>query len=497
MGGFKEYDQYDGLGLAELIRKKEVSAGELVEEAIGRIERLNPKLNAVVTPMFDLGRQAVRESLPEGPFTGVPFLLKDLLSAYAGVPFTMGCKALKAYTPDRDCELVTRYKRAGLVTLGKTNTPEFGLTGYTEPELHGPTRNPWNTGHTPGGSSGGSAAAVASGMAPLASGGDGGGSIRIPAACCGLFGLKPTRGRTPTGPDVGAVWQGAAVEHVLTRTVRDSAAMLDAIQGADPGAPYVVPPPERPYLEEMEKSPGRLKIAFNTVSPIGTEVHPECVKAVEDAAKALEKLGHRVEESRPEIDGKALANSYMALYFGEVAADIEVVEAIMGRKARPSDVEPTTWTLGLLGRTYSAGYFVKAMREWGVAARAMGRFHQNYDLYMTPTLAFPPSKIGELLPKPWELLASKVVNALGLGRLLKMSGMIDKMAIENLEKTPFTQLANFTGQPAISLPLHWTPDGLPCGVQFIAPFGDEAALFRLSAQMEKEKPWFEKRPPLV
>ncbi len=497
MGGFKEYDRYDGLGLAELIRKKEVSADEMVEEAIGRIERLNPNLNAVITPMFDLGRQAVRESLPDGPFTGVPFLLKDLLSAYAGVPFTWGCKALKNYIPDRDGELVTRYKRAGLVTLGKTNTPEFGLTGYTEPELHGPTRNPWNTGHTPGGSSGGSAAAVASGMTPLASGGDGGGSIRIPAACCGLFGLKPTRGRVPTGPEVGAIWQGAAVEHVLTRTVRDSAAMLDAIQGGDPGAPYVIAPPGRPYSEEIEQDPGRLKIAFNTRSPIGTEVHPECVKAVEEAAGMLEKLGHRVEEARPEIDGIALANSYMALYFGEVAADIEAIEAITGRKAGPADVEPTTWTLGLLGRTYSAGYFVKAMREWGVASRVMGRFHQKYDLYITPTLAFPPSKIGELLPKPWELAASKVVNALGLGSILKMSGMIDKMAIENLEKTPFTQLANFTGQPAVSLPLHWTPDGLPCGVQFIAPFGDEAALFRLSAQIEKEKPWFDKRPPVV
>ncbi len=497
MGGFKEYDKYDGLGLAELIRNKEVSADEVVEEAILRIERLNPKLNAVITPMFDLGRQAMKEPLPDGPFAGVPFLLKDLLSAYAGVPFTWGCKALKNYIPDHDGELVTRYKRAGLVILGKTNTPEFGLTGYTEPELHGPTRNPWNTDHTPGGSSGGSAAAVASGMTPLASGGDGGGSIRIPAACCGLFGLKPTRGRVPTGPDVGAVWQGAAVEHVITRSVRDSAAMLDAIQGADPGAPYVIPPPERPYMEEIEKSPENLKIAFNTVSPIGTEVHPECVKAVEEAAGMLEKLGHRVEEAAPDVDGKALADSYMALYFGEVAADIEEVEAITGAKVTSADVESNTWFLGCLGRTYSAGYFVKAMREWGGAARAMGRFHRKYDLYMTPTLGFPPSKIGELLPTSSEVFSSKMVSALGMGKLPWVFRLINKMFIQNLGKTPFTQLANFTGQPAISLPLHWTPDGLPCGVQFIAPFGDEAALFRLSAQVEKEKPWFQKRPAMA
>ncbi|MCP4694773.1 MAG: amidase [Desulfobacterales bacterium] len=497
MSGFKEYDQYDGLGLAELIRKKEMSAEEVMEEAIRRIERFNPKLNAVITPMFDIGRQTVRESMPDGPFTGVPFLLKDLISAYAGVPLTSGCKALKSYTPEHDSELVTRYKKSGVATLGKTNTPEFGLLGCTEPELHGPTRNPWNTDHTPGGSSGGSAAAVASGMTPLASGGDGGGSIRIPAACCGLFGLKPTRGRVPTGPDVGALWQGAAVEHVLTRSVRDSAAMLDAIQGADAGAPYVITPPERPYTEEIQRSPGPLKIAFSAVSPLETEVHPECVKAVEDAAKLMEKLGCDVEEARPDIDGKSLAGSYMALYFGEVATEIEELETIIGRKARPSDVEPATWTVGLLGRTYSAGYFVKNMRKWGVASRVMGRFLQKYDLYMTPTLAFPPSKIGELAPKPAELLASRVVNALGLGRVLKASGLVDKMAIDNLIKTPFTQLANLTGQPAISLPLHWTPDGLPCGVQFIAPFGDEAALFRISALLEKEKPWFHKRPPMI
>ncbi|MCP4749981.1 MAG: amidase [Proteobacteria bacterium] len=495
MSGFKEYDNYDGLGLAELVAKKEVSALELCEEAIERIERSNPKLNAVVTPMFDHARRSIRENPPQGPFAGVPFLLKDLLVAYAGVPLTMGCKGLRDYIPDRDSELVSRFKKAGLVILGKTNCPEFGLMGVTEPELHGPTRNPWNTEHTPGGSSGGSAAAVAGGMVPLASGGDGGGSIRIPSSHCGLFGLKPTRGRIPTGPETGELWQGAAIEHVLCRSVRDSAAMLDAVQGADVGAPYLIQPPERSYLEETERIPEKLKIAFNTISPVDTPVDPECEKAVEDTVKLLESLGHTVEEARPEVDGKALANSYMTLYFGEVAADIDEMEAKLGRKAGQGDVETLTWTLGLLGRTFSAGHFVKAMRQWGTASRIMGEFHTTYDLYLTPTVAAPPVRIGELEPKPAERVMMKLVNTLKLGGLLKASGMTDKLAVESLSKTPFTQLANFTGQPAMSVPLHWTPDGLPIGVQFFGRFGDEATLFRLAAQLENEKPWKNKRPP--
>ena len=494
MSGFSEYDKYDGLGLADLVRKKEISAAEICEEAIVRIERINPQLNAVIT--YDLAREMVAKPLPEGHFTGVPFLLKDLLGDLAGVRQTRGSKAFKDYVTKEDNELVKRYKQAGLVILGKTNCPEFGLLGVTEPELHGATRNPWNLDHTPGGSSGGSAAAVTSGMVPLASGGDGGGSIRIPSSCCGVFGLKVTRGRNPTGPLHGAIWQGAVVEHVISRSVRDSAAVLDASQGADVGAPYVICPPQRPYLEEVEQDPGRLKIAFNAQSPIDTPVHPECVKAVEHTARLLEKLGHHVEEARPDIDGVVLAKSYMTMYFGEMAADIEELESVLGRKAAPSDVENLTWTLGLLGRTYSAGYFVKMVRQWDVAARAMGRFHQNYDVYLTPTTAHPPVRIGELKPKPAEIALMKIVNTLGLGGLLKLSGITDKLAIESLSKTPFTQLSNFTGQPAMSVPLYWTADGLPCGSQFIAPFGDEATLFRLAAQLEKEQPWFDKRPPV-
>ncbi len=499
MGAFKEYDTYDGLGMAELVRKKDISPAELCEEAIGRIERLNPALNAVINPMFDLGRKDIENGLPDGPFSGVPFLLKDLVAAYAGVPMTGGSRAYRNYVPDEDCELVTRFKKAGVVIMGKTNCPEWGLLGITEPELFGPTRNPWNTDHTPGGSSGGSAAAVAGGMVPIASGGDGGGSIRIPSSCCALFGLKPTRGRNPTGPEHGAIWQGAVVEHIITRSVRDSAAMLDATCGTDVGAPYIIPVPERPYREEIEKEPGPLKIAFNTRSPVETEVHPECVQAVEETARLLEGLGHTVVEDRPAIDGKALATSYFTMYMGEIAADIEELEPILGRKAKKSDVEALTWIFNLLGRAYSAGYFVEQLRQWGMASRAMGRFHEQYDLYLTPTTASPPVRVGELQPKPAERALLGVVNALGGlgGKLLKLSGVMETIAVESLAKTPFTQLANFTGQPAMSVPLHWTAEGLPCGVQFIGRFGDEATLFRLAAQLEQAQPWFDKRPPVV
>jgi len=489
MSEFKEYLTYDGLGLAELIQKKEISASELCEAAILRIEKLNPEINAVVTPMFDLARKSVNSTLPENSFSGVPFLLKDLLAAYAGVPLTNGSKAYKNYIPEQDSELVKRFKSAGLVTLGKTNCPEFGLLGYTEPELHGATRNPWNTDHTPGGSSGGSAAAVSSGMVPMASAGDGGGSIRIPASCCGLFGIKPSRGRNPTGPDYGQIWQGAVAEHIVSRSVRDSAAMLDITQGTDVGAPYIIPPPEKTYLEMLEMTPAPLRIAFSTKSPVEMEVDGECIEAVAKTAKMLEQLGHHVEEATPEIDGISLAKSYMTLYFGEIAADIEQMKTVLGRKTKRTDVESLTWMLGLMGRTYSAGHFVSAMREWDKAARIMGQFHQNYDLYLTPTMAAPPVKIGELKPKPAEQALLGFVNRFGLGRLMKASGIIDQLSIESLSKTPFTQLANFTGQPAMSLPLHVTRSGLPCGVQFIGRFGEEDTLFQLASQLEKEMPW--------
>ncbi len=493
---FKEYDQYDGLGLADLIRSGALPVQEVVETAIQRIETLNPAINAVICPMFDEGRRSIDRGLPDGPFKGVPFLLKDLLAAYAGFPMASGCRALKQYVPDFDSELVRRYKKTGVVTLGKTNTPEFGLMAYTEPEVFGPTRNPWNTSHISGGSSGGSAAAVASGMVPLATGGDGGGSIRIPSSCCGLFGLKPTRGRTPNGPQEGEYWQGAAVQHVITRSVRDSAAMLDLTLGADPGAPFDIPPPPEPYLAAIEKPPRRLKIAYNTRSPIGSEVHSLCTDAVMETARLLEKLGHEPIGAQPAIDGDVYAQSYAIMNFGEVAADLEELETRLGRRPVPSDVETITWTAGLLGRTFSAGDFARCLRQWGRLGRIMGQFFHQYDLYLTPTLACSPPALGALQPKPQEQRAMKVVNALRAGRLLKISGIVEKLARDNISFTPFTMLANMTGLPAMSVPLHWTAEGLPLGVQFFAPFGDETTLLQLAAQLEQVCPWSDKRPPL-
>jgi amidase len=494
---FSEYDRYDALGLAELVRSKQVTPAELCEAALERIETLNPRFNAVVTPMFDLGRAAAAGPLPAGPFAGVPFLIKDLHYAYLGVPLSSGCRALKDFVPDHDDEMVARIKGTGAVILGKTNTPEFGLMAVTEPELFGPCRNPWDPDRTPGGSSGGAAAAVAAGMVPMAAGGDGGGSIRIPAGYCGLFGLKPSRGRNPTGPDCGSVWQGAVQNHVLSRSVRDSAAMLDATQGADVGAPYEIRPPESPYSEAVSVEPPPLKIAYSADSPLATPVHPDCVRAVEDAARLLEALGHRVVAVRPEIDGLTLAKSYLTMYLGEVAANIDALQAVLKRRARPGDVEFTTFTLGLLGRSLSSGEFVSALRQWDLAAREMGRFFRRFDLYLTPTTAQPPALVGELIPGGLQALVLKAVNALGLGWLLKRTGLVDRLAVESLARTPFTQLANLCGLPAMSVPLHWTAGGTPLGVQFIAPFGDEVVLFRLAGQLEQASPWFQRRPPLV
>ena len=492
-----EYDQLDGLAMAALVRTGQLTPADLCAAAIARAEAVNPKLNAVVYPLYEQARRRAAAGLPAGPFGGVPFLLKDFGAQYTGAPHTSGSRALRNFVPTEDAELVCRWQAAGLNIRGKTNTPEFALMGVTEPALHGPTRNPWHLGHTPGGSSGGAAAAVAAGIAPVAGAGDGGGSIRIPAACCGLFGLKPSRGRVPTGPEQGEKWQGAAVEHVLSRSVRDSAALLDATQGPDVGAPYFLPNPARPYLEEASRAPGRLRVCFSLGHPLGSTLHPECATAVREAARLLESLGHDVAEVPLPFDGRAVAPAFLMLYFGETGASIAALAKVLGRPARPRDVEPTTWLLSLLGRTYTAADFAAARHTWNDSARRMGRFHQTYDLLLTPTLATPPVRIGELQPKPLEQTLLKVVNTFGLGGLIRRSGIVEKLAEQSLEKTPYTQVANLTGQPAMSVPLHWTSDGLPCGVQFIASLGAEDVLFRLAGQLEQAQPWFDKRPVLV
>lgn len=493
MSKFKEYDGYDGMGLAELVRKGDVSSEELCEEAISRAEKHNPRVNAINLPMYEMGLETAKNGVADGPFKGVPFLVKDLGLHVAGVPLSNGSAALKDFIPTKDDNLVKRYRKAGLVIFGKTNTPEFGLMGVTEPEAFGATRNPWNLNHTSGGSSGGASAAVAAGITPIASASDGGGSIRIPASACGLFGLKPTRGRVPLGPSRGEGWDGAAVSHVITRSVRDSAAMLDAVSGTDAGAPYSIAHPEGTFLEAMGEKPRTLKIAFCTRSPLGTDVDAECAAAVTETAALLEEMGHHVVEAEPDVDGLALAKAYLTMYFGHVAADLRWIKEHRGEEA-VEKVERSTRLLALIGESLPSGEFVHSKRRWNDFGRSMARFHDEYDLYLTPTLAHPPVKVGELHPNSAQRVLGRAIIALGSAKVLLAMGLVDKLATKNLSRTPFTQLANLTGQPAMSVPMKWSKADLPLGVQFVAPFGDEATLLQLAAALEEARPWFERRP---
>lgn len=493
---FDAYESHDAVGLAGLVKSGSVSPAELVEASIRRIEQRNPLVNAVIHKLYDQARAAAGRP-PDGPFGGVPLLIKDLAAEVAGAPMHNGSRLVTGQTPDTDSELIRRYRAAGFILVGKTNTPEFGITPTTEPALYGPSRNPWNTDRTTGGSSGGSAAAVASGMVPAAHGGDGGGSIRIPASCCGLFGFKPTRGRNPLGPFRGPGWQGFGVDHVITRSVRDSAAILDATHGGDPGAPYVAPAPGRPYLEEMTREPGRLRIAFTSVPFLAAEAHPECVKAVNETATWMAALGHDVVEDRPEIDREVFARAFVTVVASEIAADVAEAEDRLGRRARWDDLEPTTWTLAMLGRALRASDLARAVRLIHVGSRTVGSFFRKYDVLLTPTLGAPPIPLGTIRATAAEATAARVLRSLGAGRLLHALDAVGPMAERAFEFAAFTPVFNATGQPAMSVPLHWTPDGLPVGLQFVGPFGDEGLLFRLAAQLERERPWFDRRPPLA
>jgi amidase len=463
----------DAIAQADLVRSGEVTPLELVDAAIDRIERLNPQVNAVITPLFDQARAAVKSSLPNGPFRGVPFLLKDLLALYAGAPISAGSASMRGFVPDHDSELVARLKRAGLIILGKTNTPEFGLLPTTEPRLFGPTRNPWDTTRTPGGSSGGSAAAVACGMVPMAHGNDGGGSLRIPASCCGVFGLKPTRARNPLGPDFGDLMNGLPVEHALTRSVRDSAALLDATSGPDVGDPYWAPPPARPFLREVGADPGRLRIAFTTTSLTGAPIHPDCIRATQDAAKLCADLGHEVTEAAPPIDGEKFTRAFLTVWAVGCARGMEGNALVTGRKPAPENFEPLTWALAEQGRAVPATTYLLTVTFLQGIARRVARFLTQHDVWLTPTLAEPPLPLGSFDARPDNPLA-------GLHRAVAF--------------VPFTPVCNVTGQPAMSVPLYWNEAGLPIGTHFAARFGDEATLFRLAAQLEAARPWAARRP---
>jgi amidase len=498
---FPEYDHLDGLGLADCIRRGEVSTAEVAEAALARLRSRNPALNAIVRPLEALARRMAAEAPAETPFAGVPMVIKDLVATVAGVPTSYGTRVLQQVIPDHDSELIARYRRAGAVFIGKSNTPQFGLTPFTESEALGPSRNPWDLSRTSGGSSGGSGSAVAARIVPIGHGGDGGGSIRIPASCNGVFGLKPSRGRLPTGPDAGDCWRGFVQEHVLTRSVRDSAAMLDCTAGEDVGAPVACPPQTRPYREEVGREPGRLRIAV-TADPFfadtsrGDPVHADCRAALDDAAALLRSLGHDVEVAAPTVDGPRLARAFLTVVAAECRADIDWMGEQLRRAPRSDDVEVATWALGLVGTAYSAADYTSSVRLLQLAGRTVGQFFTRFDVLVTPTLGMPPFPIGQLQPSGAERAALSLFGKLRLGGVLRAAGLLDETARKVFGFTPYTPLFNVTGQPAMSVPLYWNAEGLPIGTHYVGHLGDEATLFRLAGQLESARPWAQRMPPL-
>lgn len=495
---FAEYDDFDAFGMAQLVRDKQVSSDELVETCIARIESVNPQLNAVIDKVYDRARDAAgslsidREAI----FCGVPFLLKDLLQMITGVPTRSGSRLCNKWVPDFDTELYTRYCRAGLIVVGKTNTPEFGLTPVTEPELFGPTCTPWDVTRTSGGSSGGSAAAVAAGIVPVAHGGDGGGSIRIPAACCGVFGLKPTRGRIPAGPLASERWNGLVIEHVLSRSVRDSAAALDATAGPESTSPYYAPPQESSFLETVRARPQRLRIGFTCEPAFPSEIHSDCVAAVKDAAKLCEELGHDVDEAQPGWQPFENARAFLIVVTSNAAAEIRSAEHAMGRKASFRDLEPMTWLTARLGHHFSGYEAISALQQLQSEARRLINNLGHYDVLLTPTTARPPVKHGELQPKRLEKLAINAARRIGIPRFAKRFVMRESSLSQTFQFVPFTPIANISGQPSMNVPLFWNAECLPIGTMFTGRFGEDATLFQLARQLEEARPWADKRPPV-
>lgn len=473
--------QLDATAQADLVRRREVKPLELVDAAIARVERINPKLNAVIIPLFERARKEAAGTIPDGPFRGVPFAIKDLDVYSGGDPFHGGTRFLKdaGWVSDHDSYLVEKFRNAGFINIGKTNTPEFGLNVTTEPASYGPSRNPWNIEHSTGGSSGGSAAAVAAGMVPAAHASDGGGSIRIPASECGLVGLKPSRGRVSLGPDYGEYWSGLVISHVVTRTVRDTAAILDAVQGAMPGDPYTAPPPLRPYLSEIKQPPPSLRIGILKSVPTGASVlHDDCIEAVNRTAKVLESLGHRVEESHPAALGESdvISIFFMRVVSTWLVAGLDYWGAKLGTPVTAAGVEPSTWAVAEMGRTVSAAEYIAAVAELHAYTRRMASWWASgFDILVTPTIGEPPPKLGYLVAPPGDPLAG----------MAKSLGLI-----------PYTPAFNITGQPAVSLPLHWNAAGLPIGVQLVAAYGRDDLLVGLSAQLEQAQPWKDRRPVL-
>lgn len=492
---FRDYVQYDAIGLAELIRTGQVSASEVLEAAISRAEAVNPKIHAIIHTFYGKAREVAQRPLPQHILAGVPFLMKDLELYLAGEPMTHGSKSLKNYVPTEDSYTVQKMKAIGLNIFGKTNTPEFGITPYTEPKANGITKNPWNLEYSAGGSSGGSAAAVASGIVPIASAGDGGGSIRIPASACGLFGIKPSRGRISLGPGNGEAWSGLVSSFAVSKSVRDSAALLDALMGPQPGDPFIFQRPDQSFLSSTQEQVKSLKIAYSTQHPFGQEVHPECIEAIHKTVKLLNSLGHDVEEIPLPYEEAILTKTFFMM-MADVAADLDILGEMRGRAIEKDEVEITTWLLNVLGRSYSARDFAYSRKQWNTISRRFGQIHQTYDLWLCPTLATPPIKNGALQSNVLEELILKIGIKLGVVPYFKNTGIVESIAKRTLGYIPYTPIANMTGQPSMNVPLHWSKEGLPIGVMFTAKMGDEATLFRLASQLEQAQPWKRKFPDL-
>jgi amidase len=473
---FNEYCSFDSLALGRMVRERKVTPAELMDAAISRAEKHNAKLNAIVFKDYDRAHATAHAYKPgAAAFAGVPLLLKDIMGDCAGMPTRSACAFVPATPMPADSELVARYKRAGFIPFAKTNAPELGIPPVTESRLYGPAHNPWNLEQTPGGSSGGSAAAVAAGIVPVAHGNDGGGSIRIPAACCGLVGLKPTRGRNSLAPNLGDVLGGFIVEHVLSRTVRDSAAALDATAGPMPGDPYFPTPHPRAYLLEASTPPKRLRIAFSTTNPLGGAIHPDCIEATQRAAKLCAELGHEVEEPTPQLNYQMLAKLFETVYSAGVALSIEATRMLTGAEPTPEKFQTFTWNMYERGRNVSASQYLIAQALLQQASRQFAAFFESHDLLLTPTLGLPPLRIG------------------AIDFMSPATTLLDETMTNFAVACP---VYNITGQPAISLPLHWNREGLPIGVMFGARYGDEATLIQLAGQLEQAQPWISRHPPV-
>ena len=475
MSNLSDYETYDAMGLAKLVRKGDVTPMELLECAIERVDRHNPVLNAVVLPMYEEARSRIEAGLPDGPLRGVPLLLKDLGLLYTGFATSFGSRLFADFMAEHDSTLVERYRKAGLVVMGKTNTPEFGLTITTESALYGACRNPWDKTRSTGGSSGGAAAAVASGMVPVAHASDGGGSIRIPASCCGLFGLKPTRGRIPAGPPQGEGWNGMSTDHVISRSVRDSALFLDISSGRSLGDPHGAPTADGPFLAEVSQAPGSLRIAMTATAPSGVKAGEACVAALKDTAQLCTDLGHTVSEAAPHVDADRLQEAVVTIINANTAAMVDGRLAQLGRDLGDRDIEYVTRRAAESGREASAPELIKAIETIHHTGRQVARFFESYDILLSPVLLKPPVPLGYLDTQSEDVRGY-------LGRLYSYFG--------------FTGLFNATGQPSMSVPLCWSKENLPIGMLFSARFGEEATLFRLAGQLESARPWKDRRPAL-